>query len=227
MEQVAYFESNDDVFKYLSQASQLYVSARKKHIELMAQLRGRKVAFKDIRPYLLNRAAEIGLLERGMRESECKGRAWYVSLTNFMSFVKKYSDYGIVKCDIKNASKGKDKVVTTKTKVIKKDKDGNILSVSEKEVQGTVGERIEAMKAQKAQEDAARLLEPIEKGLSEAETWAIIARNLHLLGKFCEEKHATKQFNDLMESLGFYEEMIEIDDVVVAEQLEEMIQPVM
>jgi len=95
---IVMFECSDNLFGLLADASRHYVSARKLNIQLLARLRAKGVAFKDIQKFMMNRASEIGLWRAGIREEEISMKAWYVSLQKFLKFANTtYSDYDTLK----------------------------------------------------------------------------------------------------------------------------------
>jgi len=116
---IVIFESSDSLFGLLADASRMYVSARKLNIQLLARLRAKGVAFKDIEKFMLNRATEVGLWRAGIRESEVTGKAWYVSLAKFLKFANTtYSDYDVLKGikQLKHTADPKKKTILRKGK---------------------------------------------------------------------------------------------------------------
>jgi len=230
-----YFESHDQFFGILSQVSSFHVSARKLHGELLVKLHKQGVAFKDCRKFLLNRAAESGLWERGMRIEECKKRSWYVSMQNFLNWKDRhYSDYGVQK-DLsllysRNKIKGEDfaKTVVKATKTRKKNANGEVLEEKEivTETTETVREKVERIKAEAKAKAESLLNKPVIEGLSTIQIQTVILSNLSILGKIAIEKGASEQFNAFMAALGQFDEMVQVDDPTVLAETEQMIQAI-
>lgn len=230
-EPVAYFESTDEVFKLLADVSVYHVSARKKHYELLNLLKLKGVAFNDTRKYLLNRAAEVGLWERGMRESECSKRAWYVTMQNFVAWQRRnFSDYGVIMGvkTVKSAGENRKLLKTIKTR--KLDKDGNIVEQKIVETSKTLRETVEEAKAKakaKATKEATvfnkEATEPINRPVIETLTSIqisqIVFQHIDILAERAESLGAGKEWNALMTKMGLMDELLDLDSEEVTEEM--------
>jgi hypothetical protein len=217
--------SDNEYWSPLQEATKFHLKSRDRYEDLLTLCKSKGVKFVDIKRHLLNEAKKCGLYTRSMWSDKEKAMvfrtwgdllackySWVISLNNFMNYSKKYVDY-----DVRANKVAKNPVMVNKTTVIRKitDQDGNKKEVKTETIETASNPSPKAQQRETKDSpsehprDTGSIVAPISTDLTELQRTTLILQNLNLLGKVCQEKGATKEFNTLMAALGSVEFIIE------------------